>query len=127
ADETEDIGLRVAVRYGPSVAYLYAGRLRECVAVAEQGVGLARGDLDLGADRMGFSPSLGLSLFQGVALSLTGRPREGPAELDRVIELARTSQQLQPTFVAHLLHVLRCEVTGEAAPALAHGRQAVDG
>src|SRR5262249_40066343 len=83
ADETEDIGLRVAVRYGLSNAYFWAGRLRECLAIAEQGLGLARGDLDLGADRAGFSPSLGFSCLHGVALSLTGRAREGGAELDR--------------------------------------------
>jgi tetratricopeptide (TPR) repeat protein len=43
-----------------------------------------------------------------------------------VVELARTSQQLTPLYVAHAFHVLRCEVTGEAAPALSHGREAVD-
>jgi hypothetical protein len=72
------------------------------------------------------SPGLGLSFWHGSALSLTGRAREGAAELDRVIELARTSQQLTPLFAAHSYHVLRCEVTGEAAAALAHGREAVD-
>jgi tetratricopeptide (TPR) repeat protein len=36
------------------------------------------------------------------------------------------SQQLTPLSVSHTFHVLRCEVTGEAAPALAHGREAVD-
>jgi hypothetical protein len=118
--------LRVAVRYGPSAAYVYAGRLREGLLVAEQGLGLARGDLDLGADRIGFSPSLGLSCWHGGALSLIGHPSEGAAELDRVIDLARTSQQLMPLIALHANHVLRCEVTGEAAPALAHGRQAVD-
>jgi hypothetical protein len=92
ADETEDLGLRVVVRHGLCVAYWYAGRLRECLAVAEQGLGLARRDLDLGADRLGFSPSLGLSFMHGGALSLTGHPREGATELDRVIELARASQ-----------------------------------
>src|SRR5439155_15791535 len=59
ADETEDIGLQVVVRYGLSNAYLWAGRLRECLAVVEQGLGLAHGDLGLGADRAGLSPSLG--------------------------------------------------------------------
>jgi hypothetical protein len=43
-----------------------------------------------------------------------------------VIELARTSQQLHPLWFSHGLHIFRCEVTGEAAPALAHGREAVD-
>ncbi len=62
----------------------------------------------------------------GLALSLTGHPREGATELDRVIELARISQQLTPLFLSHGFHVSRCEVTGEAVPALAHGREAVD-
>jgi len=126
ADETVDIGLRVAVRYGLSCAHCFAGQLRECLAVAERGLGLARGDLDLGADRIGLSPSLGASCWHGIALSLTGRPREGAAELDRVIELARTSQQQLPLLLSHTCQVFRCEVTGEAAPALAHGREAVD-
>jgi len=52
--------------------------------------------------------------------------REGGAELDRVIELARASQQLFPVFVAHTLYVYRCEVTGETASGLAHARYAVD-
>ena len=126
ADETEDIGLRVAVRFGLTVAYYHAGRPRECLAVTEQGLGLAHGNLELGADRMGWSPSLGLRCWHGLALSLTGHPRDGGAEFDRVIELARTSQQLTPLCVSHANNVLRCEVMGEAAPALAHGRQAVD-
>jgi class 3 adenylate cyclase/tetratricopeptide (TPR) repeat protein len=126
ADETEDIGLRVAVRDGPCLAYLSAGRLSEGLAVAEQGLGLARGDLELGADRLGFSPSLGLAFRRGFALSLMGRPREGAAELDRVIELAHTSQQLLPLSFSHAGHVVRCEVTGDAVLALAHGREAVD-
>ena len=46
-------------------------------------------------------------------------------ELDRVIELARASEQLMPLSLSHAYHVLRCEVTGEIAPALTHGREAV--
>jgi hypothetical protein len=125
ADETEDIGLRVAVRDGPCLAYFNAGRLPECLATAEEGLWLAQGDLGLGADQIGFSPSLGLSGWHGVARSLTGRPRDGGAELDRVIERARMSEQLMPLCRSHFHHVLRCEVTGETAPALAHGREAV--
>jgi hypothetical protein len=55
-----------------------------------------------------------------------GCPRDGGAEFNRVIERARTSQQLMPLSTAHALHVFRCEVTGEVAPALEHARQAVD-
>ena len=41
-------------------------------------------------------------------------------------ELARASQQLTPLSVSHVYNVIRCEVTGEAVPALAHGREAVN-
>src|SRR5262249_55252769 len=50
ADETGDIGLRAAVRYGPCIALFLAGRLRDCLAVAEEGLRLAQGDPALGAD-----------------------------------------------------------------------------
>jgi tetratricopeptide (TPR) repeat protein len=123
---TRDIGLRVAVRYGLAGAYYLAGRFREGQVTAEEGLRLAQGDLGLGADRIGLSPSLGLSFWHGAALGLTGRPREGAAELDRVIEIARASQQLLPLYASHTWHVLRYEVTGEVASALAHGREAVD-
>jgi class 3 adenylate cyclase/tetratricopeptide (TPR) repeat protein len=126
ADETEDKALKVAVRYGLCLALWQAGRLHECLAVVEQGLGLAQGDLALGADRIGFSPCLGFSACHGVVLSLTGNPREGRAELDRVIERARASQQLFPLLASHGLYVACCEVAGEAASALAHGQEAMD-
>jgi tetratricopeptide (TPR) repeat protein len=126
ADETDDNGLRAVVRFGLTAAYFQTGQLREFLAALEEGLRLAEGDLALGADRIGFSPSLGLSAFHGVGLSLTGRPRDGGATLDRVIERAGTSQQLMPLYVAHSFHVVRCEVMGETAPALAHGREAVN-
>src|SRR5262249_27845751 len=80
----------------------------------------------LGVDRLGMNPSLALSALRGIALGLMGHPREGGCELDRVIELARTSQQLFPALASHCLYVYRCEVTGEVAAAPAHSRDAVD-
>jgi adenylate cyclase len=129
ADSTQDIGLRVAVRYGLCVAYHSAGRLRECLAVTEEGLELAHGDLELGADRMGWSPSLGFACWRGLVLTRTGHPREGATALDRAIEYARTlatSQQLTALCVLHASYVNFCEVTSETASALAHGREAVD-
>jgi tetratricopeptide (TPR) repeat protein len=126
ADETEDKALRVAVRYGLCLANWQTGRFLECFTVAEQGLALAEGNLGLGGDQVGFSPSLGFSYLRGAVLSLTGHPRDGEAELDRVIELARASKQLIPAQFSHFYHVLRCEVTGEAASALAHARATVE-
>jgi class 3 adenylate cyclase/tetratricopeptide (TPR) repeat protein len=129
ADETQDIGLRVAVRYGLAVAYNAAGRLRECLAVTEEGLELARGDLKLGADRMGWSPSLGFAVWRSLVLTRGGHPREGATGLDRAIEYARTlptSQQLTALCVSHASYVNCCEVMGETASALTHGREGVD-
>jgi len=125
ADEAGEIGLRVAVRYGLSGVYFQTAERDKFLATPEEGLRLAQGDLSLGADQVGFSPSLGLSCFHGLALIINGRLRDGAAELDRVIELGRASQQLQALYMSHAFHVIRCEVTGEAGPALAHGRESV--
>ena len=45
ADETEDMGLRVAVRWGPTNVYFNVGRLRECLAMVEEGLRLAQGEI----------------------------------------------------------------------------------
>jgi adenylate cyclase len=129
ADETKDIRHQVTVRYGLCATYFYEGRLRECLVMADQGLGLARGNLDVGADLVGrFSPGLILSCLRGIALVLTGSLHEGSAELDRVIELARTTQPFQHQSVwVHVFQVFRCEITGDKASALAHAHEAVDG
>jgi hypothetical protein len=126
ADGTGDKALRVAVRYGLCLAHWYAARFREFLALVGEGLDIAQGDLDIGADRIGFSPGLGFSMLRGVTLSVMGHLRKGGADLDRVIELALVSQQFVPLWVSHCFHVFRCEVTGDAPSALAHARAAVD-
>jgi class 3 adenylate cyclase/tetratricopeptide (TPR) repeat protein len=126
ADESEDLGLRAAVRYALANAYFHAANFREALAVARQCVGFAGVDLGLVSDRIGFSPSSGFGWLFGATLSLTGYPREGAAELDRAIKLTHASQSLNLLSVAHACHVFRCEVTGETASALEHARAAVN-
>jgi class 3 adenylate cyclase/tetratricopeptide (TPR) repeat protein len=126
ADETQDTGLKVSVRFALGAAYYNTGRIRDSLVVAEEGLRLAQGDVGLGVDRLGMSPCLSLSVLRGTALALTGHLREGEHELDRVIVLAQKYQQLFPVLTTHCFHVYRCEVTGEGATALAHGREAVD-
>jgi hypothetical protein len=48
ADGTSDRALRVAARYGLCFGLWLAGRFRECLAVAEEGLGLCHGDPGLG-------------------------------------------------------------------------------
>jgi hypothetical protein len=132
ADETEDLGLRIAVRYGLAISLFWGARLPECRAIVEETIELAQGDVSLGAffryddgaHRIGFSPSLAASNLRGMILSLTGRLRDGAGELDRVLE--RTLPQLGMGWGPHVFYVLRCEVTGEGASALAHARNAVE-
>jgi class 3 adenylate cyclase/tetratricopeptide (TPR) repeat protein len=126
ADDTQDNDLKVSVRFGLSAVYFNKGRLRDSLAVAEEGLRLAQGDLGLGVDRLGISASLALSVLRGSALGLMGYPREGGYELDRVLELARTSQQLFPVLTSHCFPVIHSEVTGNVAAALAHSRDAME-
>jgi class 3 adenylate cyclase/tetratricopeptide (TPR) repeat protein len=126
ADESEDVGLRAAVRYALSNTYFHAGDFREALALARQGLGSPSVDLGFGGDRYGISPSTGFGWVLGAALSRTGYPREGATELDRVIKLTRASQSLALLSVAHGCHVSRCEITGEIVPALEHAREAVN-
>jgi adenylate cyclase len=126
ADQTDDIGLQVGVRYALCGDLFWDARPRESLALADQGLRLARGDLSLGAERIGFSPCLGLACWRGLALIVVGSLREGAAELERVIELARGSQQLNPQYMSHALHVFGCEIAGEKALALTHAREAVN-
>jgi hypothetical protein len=67
--------------------------------------------------------SLSVRPERSAAKSKAATP-SGNALFDSAV--ARMSQQLLPLYLSHTLHVLRCEVTGEAAPALAHGREAVN-
>src|SRR5262249_49184445 len=70
ADGTGDKALRVLVRLNLTVAYLFAGRLREGLGVVEQVMALTQGDLGIGAVGTGFNPGLGLLLYRGITLSL---------------------------------------------------------
>jgi class 3 adenylate cyclase len=126
ADETEDIALRVAVRHGLCGTNFYEGELRECIAIADHGLGLARGALSLDNPLIGMSPVLALSSWRAAALILTGRPQEGAAELDRLIEVARSSQQPIVLWLSHVFQVFGCEIAGEQALAMAHAREAVE-
>jgi class 3 adenylate cyclase/tetratricopeptide (TPR) repeat protein len=126
ADETSDIGLRVAVRNIPCVAYFQSAQLHECLSLAEEALALAGGNLELGADRLAFSPTLGFWALHGATLCITGHVREGGAELDKVAELARASQQLFPLLNCRSLQTHYCEITGDAVSALAHAREALD-
>jgi hypothetical protein len=113
ADGTEDRALRVSVRYGLGFSLYVAGLLGECLAVVEEGLELARDDLDLGADRLGFSPSLGLLALKARVLTLAGSPQEGGVELDRVVELARASRQPSlPTRVRQSGGIIYCRGRG---------------
>jgi class 3 adenylate cyclase/tetratricopeptide (TPR) repeat protein len=126
ADETEDKALRVSVRYGLCICHWTAAHLPQCLAVAEEGLRLAEGDMALGADQVGFGPRLGFLYFHGVASSLMGYPRDGGAELDWVVEFARTTQQLSVIWASQTLRIFWCDVMGETTSAMAYALEAVD-
>jgi class 3 adenylate cyclase len=124
ADQTSDVGLRAATRYGVALLSWISGLLRECMAAVDEGLKLPQVDAGAGVSLIGRSPDLLFSATRGFALSLSGHISEGGNELDRVIE--RGQKELTPLWVAHFYHVFRCYISGESAAALDHGRRALD-
>src|SRR5262249_56738333 len=55
-----------------------------------------------------------------------GGPGEGGAARAGVGEVAGAFERLAPPLFSHFYHVLRCELTGDAASALAHARATVE-
>ncbi|MGH7821173.1 MAG: hypothetical protein ACREQ9_15515, partial [Candidatus Binatia bacterium] len=126
ADETEDVGLKVAVRYGLSLCRFVSGRLSESLASIDEGLRLTGGDPRLGADHAGASPLLLLSAARGLVLPWVGDPGGSATELNRLIELARSPAQPLFLYAGNAFQVFRCALTGELDAALVHGRRGLE-
>jgi len=126
ADQTGDAVLRITARYCLPLTLMTAPRLAEALRCVEEVSDLTGGDPTVGSRLIGASPYL-FSRAQGaMALASAGRIGEAEREAARAIELAREHRQPFARAVAHALHVYVCDVSGDAASARAHGREAAD-
>jgi len=81
ADRTDDAAMRAGVRVGLWVALFLNGRLAESIAVADEGLAIIAGDIELGTDLFGYSAHAMLTLLPGWALMLMARLPEAGERL----------------------------------------------
>jgi adenylate cyclase len=126
ADEVGDSGLLASARFGLSFAMTIAGRPQEGLHTADEGLRAPVVNVGSGAGP-GTSNAIPMLLSaRAFALIWTGRLKEAEIDLDGMIEVARKAQQPMPAYVAHLYHVFRCDLSGDARSALAHGKGAME-
>jgi class 3 adenylate cyclase len=89
ADQSEDPFLRFMARCAAAFFFLFAGRLRESVALASEAEALSGGNPDLGAEITGFSPYCAVMGIRGTATALLGRPVDGARVVEQAIEIVR--------------------------------------
>jgi class 3 adenylate cyclase/tetratricopeptide (TPR) repeat protein len=126
AEQGDDAGLKLAIRAFLALAYRFAGRLREGLACAEQGLSYVPEDAKLGAEIFGLSPWILLLTLRGILLREMGRPNEAALDLDRAAELARQHGELELLSIVYGNHVGLDRLMGEVEPALPRARSAME-
>jgi class 3 adenylate cyclase/tetratricopeptide (TPR) repeat protein len=126
ADRTDDAVVRAGIRVDLSYALFLSGCLAESVAVADEGLEIAAGDVELGRDLFGYSPRSMLTLIPTSALAWMGRLREAEQRVVEAIRLAREHEPLESVGWSHCFHVVVAEASGEARHALAAAQAALE-
>ena len=126
ADRTDDAAVRTGARVDRSLALLFTGRLAESVGVADEGLAIAAGDVELGKDLFGYSAYAMLTLFSTWALMLMGRLIEAEKRLAVALRLAREHGPPESLGWAHFGDVFAAQATGEARRALGAAHAALE-
>jgi tetratricopeptide (TPR) repeat protein len=125
ADEAGELGMRIAARYGATLAHFFGADPGRGQQHAEEVIELAGDDLELGADLVGFSPRLHLPAMQGACLCGRGRLDEARKALDWVLT-HDAEEHAVALGVARSFSVLLAERVGDAASAIAEGERAAE-
>jgi class 3 adenylate cyclase/tetratricopeptide (TPR) repeat protein len=126
ADQTREAELRITARFGLGLALVTAVRLAEGLRCTEEIFDITGRDPTVGARLTGASPYLLFLAMGGVALAWAGRIGDAERGAARAIELAREHRHLLARGIAHACRVYVCEISGDAASARAHGREAAE-
>jgi tetratricopeptide (TPR) repeat protein len=105
--------LQSAARVALARALLDRGSLQQVLAVTDEGLRLSPDDYRI-------------LMVRGIALSLSGRPREAPDALEGAIRRAQAADALPFLATAHGLCVQVEFFLGDVDAALRHGRRAVE-
>jgi class 3 adenylate cyclase len=125
AEQTDDAALRAAMWPSLVRSHLLAGRLREALALSEQGLAAIPEDPRFGT-LLGYSPYLSLLQLRANLLGYAGRWLEAASGFERMIAIAReqTHQVLVDTGSSD--YGWWAALLGDAETALLHARRGLD-
>jgi adenylate cyclase len=119
-------GLRLAAAVNLSTWATQFGDLGRSLEIIEQALVDIPTNLRVGAEHLGYSPYIWLTMHKGRLLTYMGRCDESFAALDRALVLASDNGELEIVCWAHQGHVDLAYIRGDTTAASAHARLAVE-
>src|SRR5262245_5981179 len=126
ADRTGDAAVRAGIRVDLTSALSLAGRLAEAVAVADEGLEIAAGDVELGRELFGYGAPSMLTLLPPWVLAWMGRLHEAEQRLAVALGLAREHEPPETVCWSHSAQVFVAEASGDAQRALRAAQAALE-
>jgi adenylate cyclase len=124
ADETHDVALRATTRFSVATFSVWTGPIAPALRLADEAFGLLEGRADLGVDRLGYSPLVGLYRSCAVLLGLAGRMGEALRFWERAAAESRERGETETLAWSLAVRALLEDWTGERGEALASAREA---
>jgi len=119
-------GLRLAAAVNLSTWATQFGDIRRSLEIVEDALRDVPTNLRVGAEHLGYSPYIWLTMHRGRILTYIGRCDHASEALDRALRLAQDNGEIEIVCWAHQGHVDLAFLRGDAMAASAHARLAVD-
>ncbi len=122
ADSTEDLGLRLATRWGRVLGCYFEGNRADGIAAATEGIAMGADDPGAGQKLVGYSPYHLLLGMRGALLSFLGRYTEAEQDFENALQATGVTLHIVRVFV-----VEHCHFTGDSRTAIAQARSGAAG
>jgi len=119
-------GLRLAAAVNLSTWATQFGDIRRSLEIVDDALRDRPTNPRVGAEHLGYSPYIWLSMHRGRILTYMGRCDEAFDALNRALTLAQDSGEIEIVCWAHQGHVDLAYLRGDATAAAAHARLAVE-
>jgi len=126
ADIDDDLA-QIGAAIDRAQSVFWTGRLRETLTHIDAARRrLARGQPKTTPIPVGLMGETFVTALHGLCLSMMGRPRDGAAELERVVQLADEEDSLEGRSIARQFRAIAALTAGELSVAAAHAQTAAE-
>jgi len=122
ADLTDDLGLRLATRWGQVLGCYFEGKVAAALTPASEGITMGADDPMAGTKLVGYEPYHLLLGMRGALLSFSGRFTEAEQDMERALQASGMTGHIVRVFV-----VEHCHFSGNTQAAIAQARRSVAG